>query len=82
MGADVDRVVLGMGLDPRIGSQFLRAGIGFGGACFPKDTIGILGIAKKLDVDMSALDAIWKKNLKIRKNRDWESMPQAFKKTK
>jgi hypothetical protein len=31
---------------------------------------------------MSALDAIWKKNFKIRKNRDWEEMPQAFKKAK
>lgn len=72
--------------DPRIGKHLGVPGPdgdrGFGGACFPKDTIGILGLAKKLNVDMSALDAVWKKNLKIRKNRDWEEMPQAFKKTK
>lgn len=70
--------------DPRIGTFLGVPGWdgdrGFGKACFPKDTIGILGIAKKLNVDMSALDAIWKKNLKIRKNRDWEEMPQAFRK--
>jgi UDPglucose 6-dehydrogenase len=70
--------------DPRIGTFLGVPGWdgdrGFGKACFPKDTIGILGLAKNLKVDMSALDAIWKKNLKIRKNRDWEEMPQAFKK--
>lgn len=70
--------------DPRIGTFLGVPGWdgdrGFGKACFPKDTIGILGIAKELDVDMSALDAIWKKNLKIRKHKDWEEMPQAFKK--
>ncbi len=72
--------------DPRIGTFLGVPGWdgdrGFGKACFPKDTIGILGLAKKLKVDMSALEAIWKKNLKIRKNRDWEEMPQAFKKAK
>ena len=70
--------------DPRIGTFLGVPGWdgdrGFGKACFPKDTIGILGLAKKLKVDMSALSAVWKKNLKIRKNRDWEEMPQAFKK--
>jgi hypothetical protein len=39
-----------------------------------------LGLAKKIDVDMPALKAIWDENLKIRKHRDWEEMPQAFKK--
>jgi UDP-glucose 6-dehydrogenase len=70
--------------DPRIGTFLGVPGWdgdrGFGKACFPKDTIGILGLAKELGVDMSALGAIWKKNLKIRKNRDWEEMSQAFKK--
>src|SRR3990172_283308 len=37
VGADVTNVTLGMGLDERIGTQFLRAGIGYGGSCFPKD---------------------------------------------
>ncbi|MEN6429368.1 MAG: UDP-glucose/GDP-mannose dehydrogenase family protein [Coriobacteriales bacterium] len=38
IGADIDAVSRGIGLDTRIGSQFLRAGIGYGGSCFPKDT--------------------------------------------
>ena len=38
VGADVTEVARGMGLDPRIGSRFLSAGLGFGGSCFPKDT--------------------------------------------
>lgn len=70
--------------DPRIGTHLGVPGpdgdLGFGGACFPKDMVGILGLAKKLKVDVSALEAIWKKNLKVRKNREWEKMPQAFKK--
>jgi len=70
--------------DPRIGTHLGVPGPdgdrGFGGACFPKDMVGILGLAKKLRVDVSALSAVWKKNLKIRKNRDWEELPQAFKK--
>lgn len=84
VGADYDEVQKAVEADPRIGSHLGVPGgdgdRGFGGACFPKDTIGILGLAKNLGVDMSALQAIWDKNLKIRKNRDWEEMPQAFKK--
>jgi len=38
VGADIDYVVEGLGLDPRIGKDFLRAGLGYGGSCFPKDT--------------------------------------------
>lgn len=70
--------------DPRIGTHLGVPGpdgdVGFGGACFPKDMVGIIGLAKSLKVDVSALEAIWKKNLKVRKHRDWEEMPQAFKK--
>lgn len=84
VGANYLDVSAAVEADPRVGKHLGVPGPdgdrGFGGACFPKDTIGILGIAKDLKVDMSALEAVWKKNLKIRKNRDWESMPQAFKK--
>jgi len=70
--------------DPRIGTHLGVPGpdgdVGFGGACFPKDMVGFLGLARELKVDVSALEAIWKKNLKVRKHRDWEEMPQAFKK--
>ncbi len=48
VGADIEKVSLGMGLDPRIGKQFLKAGIGFGGSCFPKDVSAFLHISEKL----------------------------------
>lgn len=84
IGADYDIVRKAVEADPRIGSHLRVPGpdgdVGFGGACFPKDMIGILGLAKKLKVDMSALSAVWQKNLKIRKNRDWEHMFSAFRK--
>ena len=83
VGANYDEVRKAVEADPRIGT-FLRVPgwdgeFGFGQACFPKDMVGILGLAKKIDVDMPALKAIWDENLKIRKHRDWEEMPQAFK---
>jgi UDPglucose 6-dehydrogenase len=48
VGADIEKVTLGMGLDPRIGKQFLKAGVGFGGSCFPKDVSAFLYISEKL----------------------------------
>ncbi|WP_283153572.1 UDP-glucose dehydrogenase family protein [Guptibacillus hwajinpoensis] len=45
VGANVDDVALGMGKDKRIGDQFLQAGIGYGGSCFPKDTNALVQIA-------------------------------------
>ena len=47
VGANVDHVTQGMGLDQRIGSQFLRAGIGFGGFCFPKDLQAFVNMAER-----------------------------------
>jgi UDPglucose 6-dehydrogenase len=55
VGADIEKVTLGMGLDPRIGKQFLNAGIGFGGSCFPKDVRGFLHISEKLGVRFDLL---------------------------
>ena len=68
--------------DKRVG-PFLKVpgwdgDFGFGQACFPKDMLGLLSFAKANKIDMSALDAIWEKNLKIRKHRDWEKMDNAF----
>lgn len=84
VGANYLDVRAAVEADPRIGTHLGVPGPdgdrGFGGACFPKDMVGILGLAKDLKLDTSALNAIWKKNLKIRKHRDWEEMPQAFKK--
>ncbi len=47
VGADVEEVARGMGLDPRIGKSFLKAGIGFGGFCFPKDLAAFHHMAKE-----------------------------------
>ncbi len=61
VGADVQMVAKGMGLDQRIGSKFLHTGPGFGGSCFPKDTRALLSIAAdhhaELGVVRSAVDA-------------------------
>ena len=56
-GADVSEVAKGMGLDNRIGSRFLNPGPGYGGSCFPKDTLAMSFMAKKYDVDMSLINA-------------------------
>ena len=53
VGADVTKVALGMGLDRRIGPQFLRAGIGFGGFCFPKDLEAFYWISKQKGYEFS-----------------------------
>ncbi|WP_099191496.1 UDP-glucose dehydrogenase family protein [Tepidibacter mesophilus] len=49
VGADVDTVALALGLDKRISPEFLKPGIGYGGSCFPKDTIGLISIGEKYD---------------------------------
>jgi UDPglucose 6-dehydrogenase len=53
--ANVEQVAEGMGLDPRIGSRFLKAGIGYGGSCFPKDIKALVKIGEDLGVDMGLL---------------------------
>ena len=56
--ADVEQVALGMGLDRRIGKNFLNAGIGFGGFCFPKDLSAFIRISEKLGYDFQLLKAV------------------------
>jgi UDPglucose 6-dehydrogenase len=58
VGADVTKVALGMGMDPRIGSAFLNPGIGFGGFCFPKDVQAFMRIAEKAGCDFSLLKEV------------------------
>jgi UDPglucose 6-dehydrogenase len=62
VGADVTKVAEGMGLDPRIGSAFLKPGIGFGGFCFPKDVQAFIRIAEKSGCDFSLLKEVEKIN--------------------
>src|SRR5207302_9335087 len=56
-GADITQVVKGMGLEPRIGPASLRAGLGYGGSCFPKDTDSLVHTAAALGVDFALLRA-------------------------
>lgn len=58
VGANVDEVARGMGLDPRIGSAFLKAGTGYSGSCFPKDTRALHNIAFNHDYDFKLLKAV------------------------
>jgi UDPglucose 6-dehydrogenase len=60
--ANVEEVARGMGLDKRIGSQFLRAGIGYGGSCFPKDVAAFRYVAEQLSVDFGILAEVEKIN--------------------
>lgn len=55
LGADIDIVTTGMGLDERIGEKFLKAGIGYGGSCFPKDTKALLKIAEKSNISLDLI---------------------------
>jgi UDPglucose 6-dehydrogenase len=57
VGADVSSVAHGIGLDERIGSRFLNAGIGWGGSCFPKDVAALRAVAREYDHEPVLLDA-------------------------
>ncbi|WP_342045620.1 UDP-glucose dehydrogenase family protein [Bacillus sp. OTU530] len=62
--ANIEDVAAGMGLDKRIGSQFLKAGIGYGGSCFPKDTDALVQIAGNVKHDFQLLKAVIEVNNK------------------
>lgn len=62
VGADVDAVRRGMGTDPRIGPQFLFAGVGYGGSCFPKDVSALLNSAQTNKYDFRILKSVAKVN--------------------
>lgn len=62
VGADISEVARGMGLDKRIGKDFLRAGVGFGGSCFPKDLAAFIRIAEKVGCDLGLLKEVQKVN--------------------
>lgn len=56
--ADITVVASGMGLDSRIGREFLRAGIGYGGSCFPKDTAALVSVARDHQVELSIVQKV------------------------
>ena len=65
VGADVQEIARGIGLDNRIGSKFLHAGPGFGGSCFPKDTRALIKTAQDNDAPMRIVEAV----LAVNENR-------------
>ncbi len=62
VGADIRTVAKGMGLDKRIGPLFLNAGIGYGGSCFPKDTLGIIEIGENVGYEMKIVKSVVEEN--------------------
>ena len=61
-GADVATVAQGIGMDRRIGKDFLRAGIGFGGSCFPKDTRALVSFAEEKGVELKIVKSTMEVN--------------------
>jgi len=77
IGADVKEVTYAMGLDPRIGGQFLNAGLGFGGFCFPKDVQAFIHLAASVGIDFDILKATERVN-KQRIDRFLEKVHKAL----
>ncbi len=67
VGADIEEVAKGIGMDKRIGPGFLNAGIGYGGSCFPKDLDAFITISEKVGYDFGLLKAVKKVN-ELQKN--------------
>ena len=64
INVNIEDISIGMGLDNRIGSRFLRAGPAYGGSCFPKDTKGLISIGDKVKIDLSVVRSVIKSNEK------------------
>ena len=62
INVNVEDIAIGMGLDKRIGSRFLRAGPAYGGSCFPKDTKAITTTADKYNINLSVIKSVIKSN--------------------
>ncbi|MDC0092862.1 UDP-glucose/GDP-mannose dehydrogenase family protein [Alphaproteobacteria bacterium] len=77
VGADVHDVAKGIGLDKRIGSKFLHPGPGYGGSCFPKDTLALVQTAKEHGSNVSVVETIVKYN-KQRKSDMADKIIKAF----
>jgi UDPglucose 6-dehydrogenase len=67
VGADVEVVAAGMGHDERIGPHFLRAGLGYGGSCFPKDVDAFIHLAREVGEDFRILEEVREVNVRMRR---------------
>ncbi len=82
---NIEDISIGMGLDKRIGSRFLRAGPAYGGSCFPKDTKAIISTSNKFKIDLSVIKSVIKSNHnrnKILLNRVYEILKKKVKNKK
>ena len=77
VGADVHDVAKGIGLDKRIGSKFLHPGPGYGGSCFPKDTLALVQTAKEYESNLSLVETVVQYN-KQRKSDMADKIIEAF----
>lgn len=68
VGADISDIRLGLGSDPRIGPDFLYAGLGFGGSCFPKDTRAIVSLGQEMGIPLTVIDSADRAN---DKQKEW-----------
>lgn len=80
-GADILEVAKGMGLDTRIGDRFLNPGPGYGGSCFPKDTLAMAFMGKQNDIDLTLINVAIKGN-EERKNQMSERILNSIKEIK
>lgn len=62
VGADIDEVTEGVGADRRIGMSFLKAGVGYGGSCFPKDVLAFRAVARDVGYEFDLLDSVMRIN--------------------
>src|SRR5581483_6670907 len=67
VGADVQQVSRGVGLDKRIGPKFLHAGPGYGGSCFPKDTLALVQTANDFNAQMRLVETTCEVNVARKK---------------
>ncbi len=67
VGADVQEVAKGIGLDGRIGRKFLHAGPGFGGSCFPKDVLALIRTAQEIEAPISIVESVFASNERRKK---------------
>ena len=79
VGSNWDLAIEGFVRDGRIGHSHLSVPgpdgkFGFGGSCFPKDIQAIINFAKNLDLNLSTLEGVWKTNLSVRPEKDWEEL--------